>query len=225
MKSNKQIKNTGKGGFNFAATGLVALVALGALGGGLWVLLNMSNQNNPTINVQGSSAKSGDTNVTIAPASQQDDSQLQKTESQSQPSEATSSPGPKSDESPQASKTAASQIDLKPGSQWTFKFPLYRMQGNACSLVGNGSVPLVQQQNGALYYSGYHNFYGLSTTIEGTITTFGKTNLSLSTYAAKFVTTFESKKMSSENGEILITGDATALNCPVSKFELRKQSQ
>jgi hypothetical protein len=222
MNSKKQIKTHDKGGFNFAATGIVALVALGALGGGVQVLLKMSNQNNPTINVQGASAKSGDANITIATTSPENGSQSQKDEAQLQPSEATPNPASTRSENLKTANPATTQIDLKSGGQWAFKFPLYRIQGKDCSLIGSGSVPLLQRQDGALSYSGTHNFYG-SAYIQGTITTSGRMDASLSTLDRNVVTTFEGKKISSENGEIVITGDATTLNCPASKFELRKQ--
>jgi filamentous hemagglutinin family protein len=193
--------------------GFIALFGLAALGGGTYTLYTViKNQNNPVINVQGSqaTAKAGDNNLTLVNSSQNASTKDISTANLTSP---TASPTPAS----------VKIVDTDVESKWILKFPLYRMDKDKCNFVGFNSVTLQSSRGGGFNYRAEQNVYGY-TSIQGSITSSGKANLSFSAQNG-VVVTFESNSESALAArEMVITGTTTALNCPPSTFELRKQS-
>ncbi|NJK67672.1 MAG: hypothetical protein HC789_11540 [Microcoleus sp. CSU_2_2] len=221
----------GSGGFKFAGTGLVAILALLALGGGVFFVLK--NQNNPIFNVTGGqggsgTGGSGGSGTGGQAIAGKDIAGRDKVSSGDTPSPS-SLQNPSSSElsnSPTFPSTppSATNIDLKTTRNWAFKFPVYRIdkEGKCTKLPSSASADLFQSATGALSYQGIHNFYGYNTSIQGTITSSAKTNLLLNTNESKFTLGFESKEVKVEGNEIVVTGEALPEpNCPKGTFELR----
>lgn len=217
------------GGFKFAGTGLVAILALLALGGGVFFVLK--NQNNPTFTVsggQGGSATGGSGGgQAIAGTGNvgRDKVASGDTPSPSSPQNPLSSESGTSPTSP-SNPLQATNLDLKTTRNWAFRFPVYRIdkEGKCTKLPPSASADLFQSATGALSYSGSHNFYGYNTSIQGTITSSGNTNLLLSTDGSKFTLGFESKEVKVQGNEIVVTGEALPeQNCQKGTFELRTQ--
>jgi hypothetical protein len=175
--------------------------------------MRLSNQNSPVVNVQGSTAEGGNANVTVQNSGQGNNG------SASQPS-----PGASVDGTGTSTNqgTANAVVDLSTPAQWALKLPLYQVKDNNCTLAGFGSVSLSQNDKGSLDWVGIQNFYK-RINIQGTIMPSGQVSLSMSGYDTPVVITFESKAVGTDGGGLLITGEASALNCPTSQFELRKQ--
>ncbi len=214
--SNKTVNKppADKGGFSIVGTGVVALLALVVLGGGAVLFMRLSNQNSPVVNVQGSTAEGGDANVTVQNSGQGNN------DSVSQPSPGASTDGTSTSTNQGAANAV---VDLSTPAQWALKFPLYQVKDNNCTLAGFGSTSITQDTKGNLTFAGFHNFYSYDTGIHGTINPSGRVNLSLTAPKFQLVMTLESKAVSTDSGELLITGETSALNCPTSQFELRKQ--
>jgi hypothetical protein len=218
------------GGFKFAGTGLVAILALLALGGGVFFVLK--NQNNPTFNVTGGSGGSGTggSGTGGQAIAGKDIAGRDKVVSGDTPSSSSlqNAPSSESGTSPTSPSNppSATNIDLKTTRNWAFKFPVYRIdkEGKCTKLPSSASADLFQSATGALSYSGSHNFYGYNTSIQGTITSSANTNLLLSTDGSKFTLGFESKDVKVEGNEIVVTGEALPEpNCQKGTFELRTQ--
>ncbi len=213
--SNKVVnkQQSDKDGFRIVGTGLVALLGLAVLGGGAVLFMRLSNQNSPVVNVQGSTAEGGNANVTVQNSGQGNNG------SASQPS-----PGASVDGTGTSTNqgTANAVVDLSTPAQWALKLPLYQVKDSNCTLVGFGSVSLSQNDKGSLGWVGIQNFYK-RIDIQGTIMPSGQVSLSMSGGDTPVVITFESKAVGTDGGGLLITGEASALNCPTSQFELRKQ--
>lgn len=212
--SNKTVNKppADKGGFSIVGTGVVALLALVVLGGGAVLFMRLSNQNSPVVNVQGSTAEGGDANVTVQNSGQAHNG------SPVQLSPGTSPNSTKTSTSPGTVNTV---VDPSTPAQWALKLPLYQVKDNNCALVGFGSVSLSQNDKGVLGWAGIQNFYK-RIDIQGTIMPSGQASLSMSGYDTPVVLTFESKAVTTDGGGLLITGEASAPNCPTSQFELRK---
>lgn len=217
------------GGFKFAGTGLVAILALLALGGGVFFVLK--NQNNPTFTVSGGQGGSG-TGGSGGGQAIAGTGNVGRDKVASGDTSSPSSPqNPLSSESGTSPTSAsnplqATNIDLKTTRNWAFKFPVYRIdkEGKCTKLPSSASADLFQSATGALSYSGSHNFYGYNTSIQGTITSSANTNLLLSTDGSKFTLGFESKEVKVEGNEIVVTGEALPEpNCQKGTFELRTQ--
>ncbi len=93
-----------------------------------------------------------------------------------------------------------------------------------CTLVGKESVTVIQNKGSLSNKSYTTNGYGNSTQITGTIRSSEKADLSLT--GNGFILSFESTDAKGGSGslETMITGKATAANCPDDKFELSKGS-
>ncbi len=210
-RNQNQNQNNDKGS-NFTK-GFIALFGVAALGGGAYTLYSViKNQNNPVFNIQGSqaTAKAGDNNLTLVNSSQNAVPSALSETNQASP---TSTPSP--------TPTVSKIVDISVENKWTLKIPLYRTDKDKCNLVGFNSIPLSSSRGGGLYAGGFVNVYGNNTNIQGSVTSSGTANLSL-TGNSGIVVTFESDNVTSA-GETIITGTTTAINCPPSKFELRKQ--
>lgn len=220
------------GGFKFAGTGLVAILALLALGGGVFFVLK--NQNNPIFNVSGGQGGSGTggsggsgTGTGGQAIAGKDIAGKDKISSGDTPSPSSPQNPPSSESSNSLTSSSATNIDLKTTRNWAFKFPVYRIdkEGKCTKLPSSASANLFQSETGVLSYQGYHNFYGYNTSIQGTITSSAKTNLLLSTNESKFTLGFDSKEVKAEGNEIVVTGEALPEpNCQKGTFELRTKN-
>lgn len=209
MSQRKSQQKSVTGKFGFAGKGLVALLALTVLGGGAFWITRISNQNKPVINIQGSSAEGGNANVTV-----------QNTDASGTQSDSGNSTHTSNGSQQTAPNTV---VDLTTSTQWALRFPLYQQEDSGCIIVGTGSTSLKQDTSGFLEFNGFHNFYDYGVSIQGTITPSGNTNISISAPKKELVITLESSKIGSDNGEILVTGKTSALNCPNGEFEMRYQ--
>ncbi len=212
--STKKVKSS-TGSFHFFGKGLVALLALIALGGGVFAFYSLRNQNNPVFNVEG--GKGGEANVSLT--NELGDTNITTTEGKSgQVSSASDSPN----------KTNVVDMNAV-GTQWNLSYPIYQQQdgtpiyeqqtGGGCVLVGQGSIGVVQRENGSLAYGGNLNGYR-GGSIQGTITATGRTRLNIAAGpGANFFITLVGEDVQ-QFEETTIAGKATAPNCPETSFEL-----
>jgi len=186
-----------KGGvFSFSSTGAVALLAIVILGGGAFVLLRNTNN----ISIDNKSEGGSVSGISVG-----------------QNTTSTTTPSDKTD---QTSNQSLIDIDVADG-KWTLKYPIYQKKDDNCQLVGTSSVVLEQREGGSLYYNAPLSGYGLSG-IQGTVTKFGKVDLSIEGSSGKYLVTLEGENPTIDSQEIVILGKATMLDCPESTFEVRK---
>jgi hypothetical protein len=216
--------NPNNGNFNIGGKGIVAVLVLAVLGGGFVAFNMMQNNNNPQITNENTS---GGGNVNFSPNINPNignQNQQQQTGSSGSQSANGVSPTPDSDQSGKASSgTPIIDVQANQPVEWSFKFPVYRKEKDKCTFAGKESVSIIQDKGSFQQKSSITNGYG-STQITGTVRASGKADLSLK--GNEFILSFESTEVKGGAGssETIITGKATAPNCPEEKFELSKGS-
>ncbi len=210
-QKNPSKPQSGRGSFRIVGQGFLALIAVALLGGGAFLITRLVNQDSSVINVHGSSAEGGDAIVTVQNPGESTDSARSTADLNSEGTV---------DNNLQPSPSPV--VDTSTPTDWSLRFPLYQMEEETCSLVGFGATNLTQNTQGRLSFQGFDAFYGYETGIQGTVTPSGSTTLTLVPRERTFIVTLESTEIFSENGELRIVGETSALNCPNSEFELRK---
>jgi hypothetical protein len=216
--------NPNNGNFNIGGKGIVAVLVLAVLGGGFVAFNMIQNNNNPQITNENTSSGGsvGDINVNpnINPTI---GNQTQQQQTGSSGSQSANGVSPDSDRSGKASsETPIVDVQTNKPVEWSFKFPVYRKENDKCTLAGKESATVIQDK-GSLRQGSETNGYGF-TQITGTVKASGKADLSLK--GNEFILSFESTEVKGGSGssETIITGKATAPNCPEDKFELSKGS-
>jgi len=211
--SNKKWKSS------LADKGMLGLLCLAVIGVGA-VFLALRTQN---INVQGNTGGNTGGNVVNVPSGEDKkpvgNNQL--------PPTVLTSPD-KSDNS--TSTPHAGLINVKAtGETWTLEYPVYKKVDRNCTVINGASGVVLKQTGEALGYEGVLNGYSVYNqnkvrsrhTIQGTVSASGAVTLSLE--SNEFFVTMKSEKTPTiTRDETVITGKASALNCPETTFKLRK---
>lgn len=208
-QSNTNLSNTKNEKSTLFSSGLITLLALVVLGGGALIFM----RNSPTFNVRSEGGKGGNssfTNVTASGNNQQGNDNQVNAEGVL----------PGTSQSSQASNST-SKVDVAATNvKWTLVFPVYQLEKNNCSLLGNESVSLTQNE-GNLSFSGVTNGYG-GANVKGTITPAGQVNLSLSGNGPFVTFEGENPTTDSKLNATVITGKVTAPSCPEGTFKLSR---
>ncbi|NER25902.1 MAG: hypothetical protein F6J96_35460 [Symploca sp. SIO1C2] len=200
------------GSFSFSGTGTVALLAIVVLGGGAFILLRNTNN----ISIDNKSEGGSVSGINISPNTTQQQ-QSGSSGPQTAGSKSTTTPLEKTDQTGSESLINIEAANVK----WTLKYPIYQEKDGNCALAGTSSVILEQREGGSLYYNAPLSGYGPSG-IQGTVTKFGKVDLSIDGSSGKYLVTLEGEDTTIDPNETVIAGKATMLGCPESTFEVRK---
>lgn len=223
--SSQNSKNTGS--FSFAAKGLVAIVALGILGSGVFVLSRMSfntqvTAKGGTSNAQGGTATGGsvgdiDNSATAIVGENQDQQSDNPGTSGNNPQNPTANA---SSSQSQSFKTVLEASD----NTWTLNYPVFKLkEDGSCIVAGRSSISLSQSSDGNIG-SGYLNVNGYgSSSLTGAFTSSGRASLFLSSKQAskEYSVSFDGRANPNTN-PIIVSGKAMMpeFNCPEDTFEL-----
>jgi hypothetical protein len=213
-------KETGK--FNLVGTGIVGVLALVAIGGGVFAFSSPRNQSSPSINVEGSTATGGSASSTGG--SSEGGSAISGNTMIEQGSDAqssTDSPTTPVNSSTEPDNASESGLSLDADNlELALKYPIYQDKDGACKLVGHSSVVLEKRGDGQFYYRGDLNGYAGGGTIQGTAMPSGKINLSLSEgNANRRIVTMEAEISGGISDIISVSGKSSSVDCPDSNFE------
>ncbi|MBP0014886.1 MAG: hypothetical protein J7545_22235 [Roseofilum sp. SBFL] len=225
--SSQNSKNTGS--FSFAAKGLVAIVALGILGSGVFVLSRMSfntqvTARGGTSNAQGGTATGG--SVGDIENNSQNKTIVGESENQQPDNPGTSgnnSQNPTANASNSQSQSFKTVLEASDNT-WTLNYPVFKVkEDGSCIVAGRSSISLSQSSDGNIGRSLLTvNGYG-SSSLTGAFTSSGRASLFLSSKQAskEYSVSFDGRANPNSN-PIIVSGKAMMpeFNCPEDTFEL-----